>query len=143
MEKAQNWKRAQCLVRLAREEREDREEVTRDRGYWAIGVMTIQSEGVKKAIKQEEKRCRITLKLDCKEAKYRTVLMSMETRQRWAVEQRSIEAQYKQGTEELKHQQIADWAAVWSEELFERILHQKYGKKRQANSRNWRLEGED
>ena len=94
LEKAQNWKRAQCLVRLAREERKDREEMTRDRGYWAIGVMTIQSEGVKKAIKQEEKRYWITLNLDCKEAKYRTMLMSMETRQRWAVEQRSVEAQY-------------------------------------------------
>ena len=74
--------------------------------------MTIQSEGVKKAIKQEGKRCWITLKLDCKEAKYRTILMSVETRQRWTVEQRSIEAQCKRGTEELKHQQIADWAAV-------------------------------
>ena len=99
--------------------------MTRDTGYWAIGVMTIQSEGVKKAIKQEGKRCRMTLKLDCKEAKYRTMLMSMETRQRWTVKQRSIEAQYKRGTEELKHQQIADWAAVRSEELFERILHQQ------------------
>ena len=46
----------------------------------------------------------ITHKLDCKEAKYKTMLMSMETRQRWAVEQRSIEAQYKRGTEELKQQ---------------------------------------
>ena len=36
LEKAQNWKRAQCLARLAREEREDREEMMRDRGYWAI-----------------------------------------------------------------------------------------------------------
>ena len=53
------------------------------------------------------------------------MLMSMETRQPWAVEQRSIEAQYKRGTEELKHQQIADWAAVWGEEPFERILHQQ------------------
>ena len=105
MEKAQNWKRAQCLVRLAREEREDREKMTRDRGYWAIGVMMIQSEGVKKAIQQEETRCRMTLKLDCKEAKYRTMLMLMETLQRWAVEQRLVEAQYRQGTEEVKHQQ--------------------------------------
>ena len=76
LEKAQNWKRAQCLVRLARDERGYREEMTQDRGYWAIGVMKIQSEGVRKAIKQEEKRYRITLKLDCKEAKYRTMLMS-------------------------------------------------------------------
>ena len=87
--------------------------------------MTIQTEGVQKAIKQEEKRCRITLKLDCKEEKYRTMLMSMETRQRWAVEQRSIEAQYKRGTEELKHQQTAELAAIRSKELFERILHQQ------------------
>ena len=61
--------------------------------------------------------------MDGKEAKYRTLLMSTETRQRWAVEQRSIELQYKWGTEELKHQQTADWAAIWREELFERILH--------------------
>ena len=125
LEKAQKWKRLQSLVRLAREEREGREEVMQDRGYWAIGVMTIQSEGVRKAIKQEEKMCKITLKLDCKEAKYRTMLMSMETRQRWAVEQRSIEAQYKRGTEEIKHQRTADWAAIWREDLFMRIPHQQ------------------
>ena len=88
--------------------------------------MTIQSEGVKKAINQEEKRCQITLKLDCKEAKYRTMLMSMETRQRWAVEQRSVEAQYRRESEELKHQQLADWAEVWTKELFERTLHQQH-----------------
>ena len=51
LEKAQKWKRLQSLVRLAREEREGREEVMRDRGYWAIGVMVIQIEGVKKAVK--------------------------------------------------------------------------------------------
>ena len=88
--------------------------------------MAIQSEGVKKAIQQEETRCRMTLKLDCKEAKYRTILMSMETWQRWAVEQRSVEAQYRRETEELKHQQLADWAEVWSKELLERMLHQQH-----------------
>ena len=93
LEKAQKWKRLQSLVRLAREERKGREEVMRDRGYSAIGVMAVQTEGVKKVVKHEEKRCRITLKLDGKEAICRTLLMSMETRQRWMVEQRSIEAQ--------------------------------------------------
>ena len=53
LEKEQKWMRLQNLIRLAREERTDREEVMQDRGYWAIGVMTIQTEGVKKAIKQE------------------------------------------------------------------------------------------
>ena len=42
------------------------------------------------------------------------------------MEQRSVEAQYRPGTEELKHQQLADWAEVWSKELFERMLHQQH-----------------
>ena len=87
--------------------------MTRDRGYWAIGVMAIQSEGVQKAIKQEEKRCRMNFKLDCKESRYRTMLMSMETRQKLAVEQRWVEAQYRRKIEELKYQQLAKWAKVW------------------------------
>ena len=68
----------------------------------------------------------MTLKLDCTEAKYRTLLMSVETRQRWAVEQRSVEVQYRRETEELKHQQLAEWAEVWGKELCKRMLHQQH-----------------
>ena len=60
LEKARKWEKEQCLVTLAKEERKDREEIG-DRGYWAIGVMAIQSDRVKAAIKQDKRRYRMNL----------------------------------------------------------------------------------
>ena len=104
------------------QESEDREEITRDRGYWAIGVMAIQSEGAKKAITQEERRCRMNLKLDSKESRYKTMLISMERRQRRAMDRRWVEAQHRQNMEELKYKQLAEWADIWYKELLERMV---------------------
>ena len=130
METARKWKREQCHIRLAKEERCAKEEIEGGRGYWAIRVMAIQSDGATAAIKQEERRYRMNLKLGCTESRHRTMLISMETQMRGGMERRLITRQNRQGGIELMHKQRTARSEIWYRAPVERMLQLQHRRRK-------------